>query len=277
MALSNSQNQMLASTAHWIAAVRANESEREDRLFDDPWAAALAGKVGLTWLEQRSADSIIPIVLRTRFFDDFLLRIVSEKKIRQVVLMGAGMDTRAFRLALPDHVQFYELDQIPVLEYKRRILSEREAKPTCKRHPIGIDLNSAWEPILEQEGFENNQPSVWLMEGFLFYLSNVNITNLFERAMSLTASGSFFGFDMINSLTLTSPLTKKWVDMQAESGAPWIGSMDEPVKFFMDYNWNVTLIPVGAPEANYDRWPYPVIPAIMPEMPHLWFVIAEKQ
>jgi len=85
------RDQMLASTAHWIAAVRALESAREDRLFNDPWASALAGTQGMSWIEGRSADSVLPIVLRTRFFDDTLQRIVAEGEIRQVVLMAAGL------------------------------------------------------------------------------------------------------------------------------------------------------------------------------------------
>ena len=43
----------------------------------------------------------MPIALRTRFFDDYLLRVVTKDSIRQVVLLVAGLDTRAFRLALP--------------------------------------------------------------------------------------------------------------------------------------------------------------------------------
>jgi len=49
-----------ASTAHWTAAVRALKNERVDRLLVDPWAAALAGEMGMVWLAQRSPDSVIP-------------------------------------------------------------------------------------------------------------------------------------------------------------------------------------------------------------------------
>lgn len=72
----------LASTAHWTAAVRAREHARGDRLFDDPWAAALAGQAGADWIAQRPEDSTVPIVLRTRYFDDFLARITQEAGIR---------------------------------------------------------------------------------------------------------------------------------------------------------------------------------------------------
>ena len=88
----------LVSTACWTASVRAMERVRADRLFDDPWAAALAGAEGAAWLARRSANSVVPIIVRTRFFDDFLQRITHQHAIRQVVLLAAGLDTRAFRL-----------------------------------------------------------------------------------------------------------------------------------------------------------------------------------
>jgi methyltransferase (TIGR00027 family) len=91
----------LSFTARWTAAVRARASARQDCLFYDRWAAALAGKEGLDWIERRTADSVVAIVLRTRFFDDLLQRITFQNGIRQVVLLAAGLDTRAFRCTWP--------------------------------------------------------------------------------------------------------------------------------------------------------------------------------
>ena len=98
--LKNSASEnLLGSTARWTAAVRAIESTRDDRLFDDPWAASLAGAEGAAWSANRPLDSLSPMVLRIRYFDDFLQRIFQEYALKQVVLMAAGFDTRAFRLA----------------------------------------------------------------------------------------------------------------------------------------------------------------------------------
>ena len=91
----------LISTACWIAAVRARESERADRLFYDPWAIQLAGEEGQAWRELTTGgkdESEVGLAIRTRFFDDFLLYVTWEHAVRQVVIAAAGMDTRAFRL-----------------------------------------------------------------------------------------------------------------------------------------------------------------------------------
>ena len=82
-----SVSQTLESTAYWTASVRAQETARPDRLFDDPWAEALAGDIGTEWISQRPSGSTLPIVLRTRYFDDFLQRITKKEGIRQVVLL----------------------------------------------------------------------------------------------------------------------------------------------------------------------------------------------
>ena len=266
----------LASTAHWTAAVRAMENDRADRLFADPWAAALAGEQGAVWLAQRPADSVIPIVLRTRFFDDFLKRLTSEEAIQQIVLLAAGLDTRAFRLTWPVGTQVFELDQPAVLQYKEQVLRSLDALPACGRISIEVDLTSTWQAALVQAGFDPGRPSGWLLEGFLFYLPTEHITNILDEVSNLAAPGSWLGFDIINSIVLTSPWTRTWVDMQACYGAPWIGSLDDSPAFLGERGWEVVLSQAGQPEANHGRWKLPIIPVTQPDMPHNWYVVAQK-
>jgi methyltransferase (TIGR00027 family) len=266
----------LGTTAYWTAAVRARESEREDRLFHDPWAASLAGREGLAWIEEQAPDSVTPIALRTRFFDDYLRRITFENGLRQIVLVAAGLDTRAFRLHWPERTRLFELDQGPVMGYKERILREAGAEPACERRAISADLTADWEPALLRASFDPKRPSGWLLEGLLFYLPGQTLTRLLEQAMSLAAPASHLGFDIINGLTLSSPLTRRWIDMQAAAGAPWIGTMDDPKAFMSERGWRATLTAPGTPEADRGRWHLPVIPAEMPGVPHLWYVTATK-
>jgi methyltransferase (TIGR00027 family) len=269
--------QLLASTARWTAAVRARESLREDRLFYDPWAATLAGKEGQEWIEHRSEDSVVAMILRTRFFDDFLQRISGQYAIKQIVLMAAGLDTRAFRLTWPAQTQLFELDQPAVLQYKEQVLESTGAQPNCERHTIALDLTGPWKETLIKDGFNPQQPSGWLLEGFLFYLPNESITHILDEITSLAAPGSWIGLDIINRITLTSHWTRPWVEMQAQAGAPWIGTMDDPEGFLARRGWVAKLTQVGENDANFSRWSYPVLPATMPDMPRDWFVTAYMQ
>ena len=268
---------LVGSTAHWTAAVRAKESERPDRLFDDPWAAALAGEAGMAWLEPRTPDSLAPIVLRTRYFDDFLQRITRQSGIRQVVLLAAGLDTRAFRLSWPEQTCLFELDQPAVLQYKEQVLQAAGAQPACRRQTLAVDLTGAWTEQLSQSDFDPQQPSGWLVEGLLFYLANRHGTRLLDQVTTLAAPGSWLGFDIVNKITLTSPLTRHWIEMQAKAGAPWLGTMDDPAGFLARRGWQATLSQAGAAEAHHGRWPFPVIPTTMPNIPHNWFVTAHKE
>ena len=266
----------LGSTALWTAAARAVESVREDRLFNDPWATALAGPEGAAWAANRSPDSLAPMLLRTRFFDDFLERITSENSVRQVVLMAAGLDTRLFRLAWPIGTQGFELDQYAVLQEKERILQAAGAQPNCTRHIVPANLIKPLRESLLQAGFDPGQPCAWLLEGFLFYIQSDSITTILEDVTALSAPGSWLGFDIINSITLTSPYTRQWIEMQAQSGAPWIGTLDDPVGFLAARGWQASLSQAGAADANHGRWHLPIIPVSMPDMPHNWFVTAQK-
>lgn len=266
--------QLLSATAAWTASVRARESERADGLFCDPWAALLAGETGLAWIAPRSTESVTPIIIRTRYFDDFLQRVTREEGITQVILLAAGLDTRAFRLSWPAGTTFFELDQTAVLAYKSNVLNAAQAQPTCTRQAIGADLTQPWTEALLAGGFDPQIPAVWLLEGFLFYLPKETVTQLLDAVTSLAAPGSWLGFDIINSVMLTSPLTRNWIEMQAQSGAPWIGTLDDPVGFLAQRGWAASLTQAGAEDANYGRWPFPVIPTTLPNMPHNWFVTA---
>jgi methyltransferase (TIGR00027 family) len=259
-----------------MASVRAREHEREDRLIRDPWAAALAGEEGMAWIANRSAESVVPILIRTRYFDDFLQRITHEQGILQVVLLAAGLDTRAFRLCWPEGTAVFELDQPSILTYKEQILHAANAQSACARQVIGVDLTAPWVDELLSHGFDPQRPSVWLLEGFLFYLVNEIIRQLLDEVANLASPGSWMGFDVVNSVMLTSPLTQKWLEMQAQSGAPWIGTMDDPVAFLAQRGWEARLTQAGADDANYGRWPFPVIPVTLPNMPHNWFVTARN-
>lgn len=230
----------------------------------------------MEWLAGRPAGSTLPIVLRTRYFDDAMQRAVREQDLRQVVLPAAGLDTRAYRLQWPGDTQWYELDRIEVLAHKAQVLKDASAEPTCKRQAIAADLAGDWTEALQAAGFEPAAPSAWLLEGFLFYLPSETLAQVLETVMGLSAPGSWLGCDVINSAMLTSPYTKAWLEMQARAGAPWIGVLDDPLDFLAEHGWQASLSQAGAPEANFNRWTLPIYPVEMPGVPHNWFVTAHK-
>jgi hypothetical protein len=65
--------------------------------------------------------------------------------------------------------------------------------------------------------------------------------------------------------------------MQAAAGAPWLGTIEDPVGFLAERGWAPSLTQAGQPDADYGRWTLPVVPTSVPDFPHYWFVTATRQ
>lgn len=136
------------------------------------------------------------IGLRTRFYDDALLA-AAEAGLTQAVLLGAGLDTRAFRLDLAPEFHAFELDQEALLHYKTATLAQCGAHPRCRRSTIGIDLRDDWPAGLRQTDFDPQQATIWIAEGLLPYLPPSAQSELIEAIESLSATGSVLALDRI--------------------------------------------------------------------------------
>jgi methyltransferase (TIGR00027 family) len=258
-------------TARWIAAARAHESARWNRLFDDPFAAVLADKtlgVGgalgagasavddfVVWATQAFGAPILAI--RTRFFDEFLLRAVRPGHVRQVVLLAAGLDARAYRLPWPIGTRLYELDQPAVLAAKARALAQMAAEPTCERLELAVDLaDPGWAERLSAAGYDANAPSAWLAEGLFMYLEHSAVKRLLATAARLASPTSWLGADVFSTAVLTAPLLRPLVALMAAQGAPWHFANDDPVALFREAGWTATATDVQDAGARYGRWPF---------------------
>jgi methyltransferase (TIGR00027 family) len=136
------------------------------------------------------------IGLRTRFYDDWL-REAADAGIRQAVLLGSGLDTRAFRIAWPAGFRLFEADQPGVLGFKIEVLADGGATAACLHTPVGVDLREDWTKVLLDAGFTPGAPTAWLAEGLLAYLPAQAEVELFERIEALSAPGSRVAFDRI--------------------------------------------------------------------------------
>ena len=126
---------------------------------------------------------------RTKFFDDYFLAAAGDG-IRQAVILAAGLDSRAWRLAWPAGCVVYEIDQPKVLEFKTSTLDSHAVDPIASHVSVGIDLRLDWPTALVQAGFDASAPTAWSAEGLLPYLTADAQDLLFERVQSLSAPGS---------------------------------------------------------------------------------------
>jgi methyltransferase (TIGR00027 family) len=198
----------VGTTAVMVAAARAAESRRADRLIHDPYAETLiAGADAGTWqymlddtivarLEQIDADAARMFdqmrtyqAVRTHFFDTFFAAATAAG-VRQVVILASGLDSRAYRLDWPAGTTVYEIDQPKVLEYKTARLDDHGATPRARRREVPIDLRLDWPAALRDNGFDRAVPTAWLAEGLLMYLPADAQDRLFEQLTELSAAGS---------------------------------------------------------------------------------------
>lgn len=284
----------VALTARWIAAARAHESARPDRLFDDPFAETLAasGAPGLAggralrsgvslvddFIVQASRAFGAPLLaIRTRFFDELLLHAVRAGRVRQVVLLAAGLDARAYRLPWPLGTRLYELDQPAVLAAKADTLARVGAEPVCQRHTLGVDLaDPGWADRLCAAGYDTRAPSAWLAEGLLMYLDAAAVRQLLLTTARLAAPGSWLGADLFDTVVLNAPLLRPLVNLMTAQGAPWRFGSDDPGALFADAGWSATVTEAREAGARYGRWPFLVSPRRLRGAPRYFLVAAER-
>jgi methyltransferase (TIGR00027 family) len=266
----------VAKTSLLIAAIRAvetNRSEDEGRLFTDPFAEVLAGSEGFSLLEQVRAEvgEQHGVVLRTRYFDDRVMQGLAQG-IRQIVILAAGMDTRAYRLSFPDGTRVFELDRPEVLSYKQEKLGE--TLPHCIRRTVGVDLREEWQSKLIQVGMNTTERTLWLVEGLLVYLEAAAVLTLVEKINSLSVPNSILLFDLLGRSLLDAPQLAKQLHFLEKLGAPWRFGVDEPEKFMEQFGWNALATQPG--EVDPARWPFPTAPRHIPDVPRIFFVEARK-
>ncbi|GHF85555.1 S-adenosyl-L-methionine-dependent methyltransferase [Kitasatospora xanthocidica] len=241
----------VSRTALSVARVRAYESSRPDPLFVDPYAAAFVEAAGLPLPTSGSGGDLAKAlvahgILRTRFYDDRLLAAGAD----QVVLLAAGLDTRAYRLDWPAGTRVFELDLGPVLAFKEQVLDGIGARPRSGRTTLPADLlDPDWPARLVAAGFDPSRPSAWLAEGLLVYLSPEEAAGLLTAVAGLAAPGSRL-------------LTEKGGDVAATPQDPalahitdlWRGGLGPDTHGWLDrHGWTTGLTALDRVGATYGR------------------------
>ena len=200
----------VGATATMVAAARAAATRRPEPVIDDPFAEPLVRAVGIDVFNRLAAGELdfdaedggagFPrmtdtFAARARFYDDYFAQ-VTEAGVRQVVIVAAGLDSRAYRLSWPAGTTVYEIDQPEVIEFKTSTLSKIGAAPTVEHRTVGIDLREDWPAALRAAGFDADAPTAWLAEGVLIgWLPPEAEVRLLDNVIGLSAQGSRFAAD----------------------------------------------------------------------------------
>jgi len=229
---------VLGSTALAVAACRATESTRIDAWFHDELAQhVLATAVAAPAV---SRGLVRWVAVRTRFLDELIGEAVAQG-VRQVVIVGAGLDARAYRLALPRDLTVFEVDHEEVMALKQRLLDELELMSDCRRRVVVADLiTDDWLQPLTDTGWTPSRPTVWVAEGLLVYLNHEDRTQLLTQLRAASDMGSVLGATLgTRTDNLAHPL--------------WHPATADPQQWLADCGWQASVRTMAATSAAFGR------------------------
>ena len=229
------QIQDVSDTSLWVAYYRAKETERPDALFRDPFAKALVGERG-----QKIANSMKKIgrytewsvVSRTVIIDRYIQNLIQEG-IDTVINLGAGLDTRPYRMDLPNSLRWIEVDYPHINELKEKTL--KNEKPRCQLTRVNLDLadNEKRKQFLKDEGAKTRKALV-ITEGVIPYLTPEQVTAL-SNDLQAESSLQFWITEYFHSAVYR--YLKHSVRTKRMQNAPFQFYPDDWFGFFGNLGW----------------------------------------
>ncbi|HWA33009.1 MAG TPA: SAM-dependent methyltransferase [Cyclobacteriaceae bacterium] len=229
--------QHIADTAMWIAAYRALESERSDAVFKDTLAGKLAGPRGYKMVEQTPGTErmAFAMVTRTTAIDRLIYSALS-KGVTAVINLGAGLDTRPYRMNLPSTLSWVEVDFPGTISYKNNML--KNDVPVCKLQRLASDLadEKARKSLLSDLGKEGTNILV-ITEGVIGYLTPQQATNL-SRDIHEVLSFRHWIMDYSQGRFVKNAMRRK-LEKEMLANSPLKFDEPDPITFFKRDGWRV--------------------------------------
>jgi methyltransferase (TIGR00027 family) len=267
-------------TALFMSLIRHRESGRPDALFRDPFSDAVVAELaGSPELEELAAglgatpeslgDALDGpgfryFAVRTRYFDDRLIAAMQDG-IRQVVSLAAGLDGRAMRLECPPGTRWYELDMPQMVAFKKALIARAGMSPACNWQGIDADLAADWHGELRKAGFDQQQPSAWLIEGLLMYLTEQVADNVLAEVTRASAAGSRLLIEHLDTRMMKEG-GRTIQDAVKSQNSALVSARDDVADWLARYGWQAIVHAGSDPEIGYGR--------VLPEMPAGWLACA---
>jgi methyltransferase (TIGR00027 family) len=225
----------ISDTARWVAIFRAEESERPDAVFNDPFARGLAGEKGnqIANAIQFSRENSWSFTARTYLFDEYIKQHV-DLGFDMIINLAAGLDARPYRMSLPFALKWIDIDLPGIQNEKRKVLADE--KPGCELQYIPLDLgdrNARQEVFCELN--TKCKKALVVAEGLMIYLSYDQAA---ELASDLSSQKHFhrWVFDL-QSPGLLKLAQEKMGAAVKEGNAEFQFAPAEGERFFLQYGW----------------------------------------
>ncbi len=239
----------ISDTARWVAVYRAMETARPNALFHDPYAERLAGTRGAQIVAEmkRGRSMAWAMIVRTAVLDEMIMELVNRGAVDTVIDLAAGLDTRAWRLALPPTLHWYDIDLPGITEYKTEAM--RDETPKCHYEAIAVDLTdaAARQSRLTSLGATAKSAMV-VTEGLLIYLKPDEVASL-ARAIHDIGTVRWWLSDLANP-QLLDIMNRHWGRAVNAGSAPFQFAPAEGTKFFEPFGWREIEFRSGMEEAH---------------------------
>ena len=225
----------ISDTAKWVAIFRAEESERPDAVFHDPFARKLAGEKG-----EQIANAIgfgrensWSFVARTFLFDEFIMQHVADG-YDMILNLAAGLDARPYRMDLPSSLQWVEVDLPGILEAKEKVLNEETPRCHLTRFRLDLADQRARTELFKNLNSRANKILV-MTEGPIIYLTSAQVASF---AIDLSSQNNFkrWMFDMV-SPALLKMIQERMGPALGGSCAVFQFAPEEGEEYFLQYGW----------------------------------------
>ena len=177
-------------------------------------------------MREKSSPGVIGgIICRTRYIDDVLINAIKEG-VGTVVNLGAGMDTRAFRIPGIENIQYFELDSPELQKVKRAYIDKKIGELPSNVSLVPIDFNSQdLGEELKKAGYTLSSKTLFLWEGVTQYISREAVDNTLKYvAQASTGSNIVYTYvleSFINGSHIPDGLNSVYKTMLNKKNPLW--------------------------------------------------------
>jgi methyltransferase (TIGR00027 family) len=242
----------VADTALWMAAVRADEGLRADAAFQDPLGAILAEERGRRIARGFSRRAMLAwgVVARTSAIDRLIAEVL-QTGVDTVLNLGAGFDTRPYRMDLPPQLRWIEVDFPDIVATKNARLAAHA--PACRLERIGMDLLDRSSRSGLFAGFTAGSHQVLVItEGVISYFCNDDVAALAQELFA-NASMGYWIQDFDNAGMRPQP--RGWA--KRLEAAPFRFHVKNWFEFFEQHGWRQRRLITNLEESERNNRPYP--------------------
>ena len=191
-----------SGTAEGVAAFRAVEAmlPEDERICYDPYAVHFTSEARLAWLIKNPNHPFSglqnTIAARVRYFDE-MVKVAARDGLEQLVIMGAGYDTRAYRIdELTRDVRVFEIDHPDTQRVKKEKIRNIFFKLPDHVTYVAVDFETQdFGQRLLECGYSVTKKTLFLMEGLLMYLPGHAIDEMLSFMVHNSGRGSAILFD----------------------------------------------------------------------------------